>query len=64
MFTKIWSALQDDHRARMESINAKDILNSDATFETAFLCKTLRHLVPNNTVFAVEAVTNSLPVSE
>jgi thiamine pyrophosphate-dependent acetolactate synthase large subunit-like protein len=63
-FTEKWSALQKEHKAREESINAKAVLKSDTAFDTAFLCKTLRNVVPDDTVFAIEAVTNSITVSE
>lgn len=54
-----WHALEAEHAQRMKTIKESAQLSStnDSTFDTSYLISRLRHHVPAETIFAVEAVT-------
>lgn len=58
-FTQKWEALGDAHSKKLASIAAAAQPKSDGTFGTGHLCATLRKLLPVDTIFAIEAVTNT-----
>jgi thiamine pyrophosphate-dependent acetolactate synthase large subunit-like protein len=58
-----WSALQTSHALRLERI-ANAAAPKDNKFGTGYLCATLRKLCPPDTIFAVEAVTNTFFVAD
>jgi thiamine pyrophosphate-dependent acetolactate synthase large subunit-like protein len=58
-----WEALHTSRALRLETI-AKAALPKDGQFGTGHLCATLRKLCPSDTIFAVEAVTNSFFVAD
>ncbi|KFX85957.1 hypothetical protein V490_09300 [Pseudogymnoascus sp. VKM F-3557] len=58
-FNKKWAALAQSHQARLQSIQQLALPKDDGTFGTGHLCRTLRKLVPADTIFAIEAVTNT-----
>ncbi|KAI0201330.1 thiamine pyrophosphate enzyme [Astrocystis sublimbata] len=49
---------------RLETISKINQAQPDGSFGTGHLCDTLRSLVPNDTIFAVEAVTNTFFVHD
>ncbi|CZR61577.1 related to BENZOYLFORMATE DECARBOXYLASE [Phialocephala subalpina] len=58
-FTSRWEALASAHSTRLSAIEAAAAPKEDGTFGTGYLCRTLRQLVPTDTIFAIEAVTNT-----
>lgn len=59
VFEKQRVALVASHKARLDGIAAKAQPAADGTFGTGHLCRTLRTLCPQDTIWAVEAVTNT-----
>ncbi|KAF8856596.1 thiamine diphosphate-binding protein [Acephala macrosclerotiorum] len=59
IFTSRWEALASAHSARLSAIEAAAAPKEEGTFGTGYLCRTLRRLVPTDTIFAIEAVTNT-----
>ncbi|OQD95573.1 hypothetical protein PENSOL_c019G07626 [Penicillium solitum] len=56
---------QEGHQSLIKTLDERCALSADATaFNSSFLCRRLRELVPNDTVFAVEAVTNSVLIAD
>ncbi|KAK5788456.1 hypothetical protein VI817_009414 [Penicillium citrinum] len=56
---------QEKYQRFIKSLDDKCILPPDTTsFNTSFLCQKLRELVPSDTVFAVEAVTNTTLIAD
>jgi thiamine pyrophosphate-dependent acetolactate synthase large subunit-like protein len=58
-FSQRWEALAIAHSKRLETIAAAAQPKPDDTFGTGHLCATLRKIVPEDTIFAIEAVTNT-----
>ncbi|KAI3336302.1 thiamine pyrophosphate enzyme [Xylariaceae sp. AK1471] len=56
---KKWDALQASYEKRLTTISEKAVPAADGSFGTGHLCKTLRTLCPEDTIWAVEAVTNT-----
>ncbi|ORY59271.1 thiamine pyrophosphate enzyme, N-terminal TPP binding domain-containing protein [Pseudomassariella vexata] len=54
-----WNALVASHKKRLEDIAAKAAPASDGTFGTGHLCRMLRDICPDDSIFAIEAVTNT-----
>ncbi|KAI9925359.1 hypothetical protein AWENTII_011835 [Aspergillus wentii] len=63
-FDNRWTTLQQNHQKRIENLDLQAISRPDNTFNTSFLCKKVREIVPEDTIFAVEAVTNTILVSD
>jgi thiamine pyrophosphate-dependent acetolactate synthase large subunit-like protein len=59
MFSQRWTALQDSHKQRLETIAAEAKLDSNGHFATPYLCAQLKKLCPADTIWAVEAVTQT-----
>jgi thiamine pyrophosphate-dependent acetolactate synthase large subunit-like protein len=59
MFSQRWSALQDSHKQRLETIAAEAKVDDQGHFATPYLCSQLKKLCPNDTIWAVEAVTQT-----
>ncbi|KAL8917758.1 MAG: hypothetical protein Q9172_005695 [Xanthocarpia lactea] len=60
-----WSTLQKEHAQRLHSIRElAQPNNTDNTFNTSYLISRLRHHVPLDTIFAVEAVTLTTLVAD
>jgi len=64
VFSEKWEALAIAHSKRLASIAEAAKPKADDTFGTGHLCATLRKLVPSDTIFAIEAVTNTVFVSD
>ncbi|KAK6069930.1 thiamine pyrophosphate enzyme [Seiridium cupressi] len=56
---KAWEALEASHKKRLDDIAAKAAPSSDDTFGTGHLCRRLRENCPKDTIWAIEAVTNT-----
>lgn len=58
-FDKRWELLGESHDKLLAAIAAAAEPKPDGTFGTGYLCRTLRKLVPVDTIWAIEAVTNT-----
>ncbi|KAK1756567.1 Benzoylformate decarboxylase [Echria macrotheca] len=56
---KRWKALESSHKERLERIAAAAQPLENGEFGTGHLCAKLRELCPEDTIWAVEAVTNT-----
>ncbi|TGO29984.1 hypothetical protein BPAE_0009g00820 [Botrytis paeoniae] len=64
-YTERWEALATGHTKRLETINAASSkVFEDDSFGTGYLCQQLRKIVPADTIFAIEAVTNTVFVAD
>ncbi|KAM3073636.1 hypothetical protein ACMFMG_004479 [Clarireedia jacksonii] len=63
-FNERWEALGASHTKKLEEIAAFSAPKDDDTFGTAHLCHALRKVVPKDTIFAIEAVTNTVFVAD
>jgi thiamine pyrophosphate-dependent acetolactate synthase large subunit-like protein len=63
-FSQKWDALAEAHAKRLTTIAEAAQPQEDGSFGTGHLCRTLRKLVPNDTIFAIEAVTNTTFVAD
>ncbi|KAL2871217.1 acetolactate synthase-like protein catalytic subunit [Aspergillus lucknowensis] len=59
-----WSALLSQQQQRLQSLHDLSAPKTDNTFNASSLCRQLRELVPDDTIFAVEAVTNTILISD
>lgn len=59
-----WEALQADHRQRLTDIEAKTKPAEDGQFGTGYLSRKLKELCPEDTIYAIEAVTNTVFVHD
>ncbi|RDW59630.1 hypothetical protein BP6252_12717 [Coleophoma cylindrospora] len=58
-FETKWDELGEAHAKRLSVIANLATPLPDGTFGTGYLCRTLRKLVPKDTIFAIEAVTQT-----
>lgn len=63
-FSKRWEILQQSHKARLYTIASEAVYDEKLHFNTPYLCQQLKKLCPADTIWAVEAVTNSFPVAD
>ena len=63
-FDKRWSDLQNSYKERLETIASQAKPGDDGTFNTSYLLSQVRNGVPQDTIWAVEAVTNAGLVSD
>jgi thiamine pyrophosphate-dependent acetolactate synthase large subunit-like protein len=63
-FSQRWDALGEAHSKRLTVIANLAEPKEDGSFGTGHLCSTLRKLVPQDTIFAIEAVTNTAFVAD
>ncbi|KAH9906408.1 thiamine pyrophosphate enzyme, N-terminal TPP binding domain-containing protein [Xylariomycetidae sp. FL2044] len=54
---KKWAALEASYKERLDTIGSKTTPAEDGSFGCGHLCKTLRSLCPEDTIWAIEAVT-------
>lgn len=59
-----WSALQETYQRRLDDIASRNQPLENGDFGTGHLCAKLRELCPKDTLWAVEAVTNTLFVHD
>lgn len=56
--------MQKQHEERIANLDSQGTAVSGTMFTTSYLCKKIRELSPDDTVFAIGAVTNSILVSD
>ncbi|KAJ4290002.1 hypothetical protein N0V88_006803 [Collariella sp. IMI 366227] len=61
---KRWTTLQESHKKRLEGIAARLKPLDNGEFGTSYLCGKLRDMCPQDTIWAVEAVTNTVFVHD
>lgn len=54
-----WAKLQQSYQARMQTIKSLATPAKDGSFNTSYLASRLKALLPQDTIYAVEAVTNA-----
>lgn len=59
-----WTELQKEHHERVQNIAAAARVEDDGTYNTAFLASVARKICPSDTVWAIEAVTNAMIISD
>lgn len=64
IYSQRWDALASSHAERLSAIAEAAKPQEDGTFGTGHLCQVLRKLVPEDTIFAIEAVTNTAFVAD
>ncbi|KAI1261956.1 acetolactate synthase [Xylariaceae sp. FL1019] len=62
--SKRWDALQASYQERLAGIEKNAVPADDGTFGTGYLSKMVRRMCPDDTIFAIEAVTNTLFVHD
>ncbi|RDL30229.1 Uncharacterized protein BP5553_10507 [Venustampulla echinocandica] len=58
-YTERWEQLKEAHSKRLSTIAAAAAPKEDGSFGTGHLCAAIRKLVPEDTIFAIEAVTST-----
>ncbi|KAK5109602.1 hypothetical protein LTR62_006839 [Meristemomyces frigidus] len=58
-FTDRWTTLKASHKSKLDLIASQAKPASDGTFACSYLISEVRKAVPRDTIFAVEAVTNT-----
>ncbi|KAI1496891.1 thiamine pyrophosphate enzyme, N-terminal TPP binding domain-containing protein [Biscogniauxia marginata] len=56
---KKWEALEASYKERLNIISSRNAPAADGSFGTGYLCKTLRSLCPEDTIWTIEAVTST-----
>jgi thiamine pyrophosphate-dependent acetolactate synthase large subunit-like protein len=63
-FAERWEALAEAHGRRLHNISVLATPKEDRSFGTGFLCQLIRKIVPKDTIFVIEAVSNTLFVAD
>lgn len=63
-FTDRWNRLQDSHKARLDLIASQAKPADDGNYATSYLMSEVRKAVPKDTIWAIEAVTNTAFVAD
>jgi thiamine pyrophosphate-dependent acetolactate synthase large subunit-like protein len=63
-FTQKWVALGEAHQKRLKNIEILARPKEDGSFGTGYLCHMLRKALPKDTIWAIEAVTNTRFVAD
>lgn len=63
-FLDRWSRLEDSHQKKIRGIEAEAVVGEQDYFDVAYLCNRLRKACPEDTIWVVEAVTNSQVVAD
>jgi thiamine pyrophosphate-dependent acetolactate synthase large subunit-like protein len=63
-YAERWQLLQSNHKERLAAIEAAAQPSSDGYYGTSYLASQLRKAVPDDTVFVVEAITNTALVAD
>ena len=58
-FSERWTRLQDSYKARLETIASLAKPGSDGAYHTSYLISRVRHFCPKDTIWAIEAVTQT-----
>ena len=59
MFAQRWTALQESHKKKLETIASEAKVDENGHYGTSYLCSQLKKLCPNDTIWAIEAVTQT-----
>ncbi|KAH9871122.1 hypothetical protein J1614_006696 [Plenodomus biglobosus] len=59
LFSQRWTALQESHKQKLKTIASEAVVDDKGHFGTPYLCSQLKKLCPNDTIWAVEAVTQT-----
>jgi thiamine pyrophosphate-dependent acetolactate synthase large subunit-like protein len=59
IYSERWDALATAHAQRLATIAEAAKPLEDGSFGAGYLCRTLRRLVPKDSIFSIEAVTNT-----
>ncbi|KAL2836658.1 thiamine diphosphate-binding protein [Aspergillus pseudodeflectus] len=63
-FEDRWEALERSHGRLLDSIMEAARPNKDGSYGTAYLCSLIRQLAPSDSIYAIEAVTNTPIVAD
>ncbi|KAL2795245.1 thiamine diphosphate-binding protein [Aspergillus keveii] len=63
-FQDRWDALGRSHGRLLDSIKDAARPNKDGSYGTAYLCSLIRQLAPSDSIYAIEAVTNTPIVAD
>ncbi|PVI01148.1 thiamine diphosphate-binding protein [Periconia macrospinosa] len=64
LFTDRWIALQESHKQKLEKIAAEAKVDEKGHFATPYLAQQLKKLCPNDTIWAIEAVTQTAFIAD
>ncbi|KAF2650782.1 thiamine diphosphate-binding protein [Lophiostoma macrostomum CBS 122681] len=64
LFSERWSALQESHKKKLEVIASEAKVDDKGHFGTPYLAQQLKTLCPNDTIWAIEAVTQTAFVAD
>jgi thiamine pyrophosphate-dependent acetolactate synthase large subunit-like protein len=64
LFSDRWTALQESHKKKLETIAAEAKVDEKGHFGTPYVAQQLKKLCPNDTIWAVEAVTQTAFVAD
>jgi thiamine pyrophosphate-dependent acetolactate synthase large subunit-like protein len=64
LFSERWSALQESHKKKLEVIASEAKVDDKGHFGTPYLAQQLKKLCPNDTIWAIEAVTQTAFVAD
>ena len=64
IFSDRWTALQDSHRKKLQAIAAEARIDHQGHYGTPYLAQQLKRLCPNDTIWVIEAVTQTAFVAD
>lgn len=64
VYSDRWAKLQAAHQEKIKNAAAAAQVEDDGSYNTAFLASVARKACPNDTIWAIEAVTNAMTISE
>lgn len=64
LYSDRWVALQASHKQKIEGIAAEAVFDASGHFGTSYLIQQVRKSCPQDTIWAVEAVTNTALVAD
>jgi thiamine pyrophosphate-dependent acetolactate synthase large subunit-like protein len=64
LYSDRWSALQEAHKKKLEGIASEAKVDESGHFGTPYLAQQLKKLCPNDTIWAIEAVTQTQFVAD
>ncbi|KAF2731533.1 thiamine diphosphate-binding protein [Polyplosphaeria fusca] len=64
LFTDRWTALQSSHKQKLETIAAEAVVDENGHFGTPYLTAQLKKYCPADTIWAIEAVTQTAFVAD
>jgi thiamine pyrophosphate-dependent acetolactate synthase large subunit-like protein len=63
-FSARWVKLQDSYKKRIETIASLAVPGEDGNYSTSYLMSRVRHFCPKDTIWAIEAVTQTAFVAD